>query len=68
MSGMCSRSGLLPEKHLAYFDFQFSLCTSKINVYFTFIIFKVFRNMGKNDFVFGFRGLLLALRRQRPIG
>lgn len=67
MSGMCSRSGLLPEKHSAYFDFQFSLFISKINVYFTFIISKVFRNMGTNDFVVGFRGLLLALRRQGPI-
>lgn len=48
---MRSRSGLLPEKYLAYFDFQFSLFISKINVYFTFVISKVFRNMGKKDFV-----------------
>lgn len=48
---MCSRSGLLPGKYLAYFDFQFSLFISKINVYFTFEILNVFGNMGKNDFV-----------------
>lgn len=48
---MCSRSGLLPGKYLAYFDFQCSLFISKINVYFTFAISKVFKNMGKKDFV-----------------
>ena len=36
---------------MAYFDSQFSLFISKICVHFTFVILKVFRNMGKNDFV-----------------
>lgn len=53
-SGMWSRSGRLPGKYLAHFDFQFSLFISSINVYFTFVILKVFRNMGKNDFVLVF--------------
>lgn len=41
-------------KRLACFDSHFSLFVSKINVYFTFVTLRVFRNMEK-------KGLVLVL-------